>query len=469
MKKFLIMLMVVTMASFLFVGCNPVTPPVPEPEVNQAPEITSAAITSATVGVAYTYNVNATDPDTEDVLTYSLTSKPAGMSIVAATGVICWTPIAAGSFAVGIKVSDPGLLSDTQSFNITVSAVGPEPEPGPEPGLKLVGITVLPKTMNLYGIGDTGNIDSVTATYEFKGYEVDIALEKCLFLTSDIKVAKVDEKGIVTAVAVGTANIIVSYKDGEITKIDTLTVTVSAVELDYIVVSPKTMSLTEDKRTDEIDSVIAYYTDGAIDGIDPADCIFTSGDKTVATVSKAGVVEAVGKGVTTITVSYKEEIITKKDTIVVTVVLVTDTTPPVIGVHSTLGLSAYSTISDAMVVGCDGYVATHASVDEDLSSLTVWAYAGDPADPDVEKVSLWRESEGVPGTISASGGDIDCAQGYRLSIENIGTVYGFYHNAELDIFFIALKGADNPRVVITAIDLAGNVATKTIALRRATP
>ncbi len=120
MKKFLIMLMVVAMASFLFVGCLGVTPEPDDPILpNNQPEIISSAITSGKVGVAYTYDVNATDPD-EDVLTYTLTEKPLNMTIVANTGVISWTPTDAGLFRVGVMVSD-GELSDTQSFSITVA------------------------------------------------------------------------------------------------------------------------------------------------------------------------------------------------------------------------------------------------------------------------------------------------------------------------------------------------------------
>ena len=89
----------------------------PEPE-NQTPVITSTAITSATVGEAYTYNVEATDPD-GDILTYSLTTCPAGMTIDATTGVISWTPTAVGVYPVTVEVSD-GELTDTQNFTITV-------------------------------------------------------------------------------------------------------------------------------------------------------------------------------------------------------------------------------------------------------------------------------------------------------------------------------------------------------------
>ena len=103
----------------LFVGCWGTTPS-PDEE-NKPPTITSTPITTATVGVLYTYYVNATDPDS-DTLTYSLTTNPSSMTINSSTGVISWTPTSAqiGDNNVTVKVSDGGLF-DTQSFIITVN------------------------------------------------------------------------------------------------------------------------------------------------------------------------------------------------------------------------------------------------------------------------------------------------------------------------------------------------------------
>jgi hypothetical protein len=94
---------------------------------NQAPNITSTPITTATVDVLYTYNVDATDPN-GDTLNYSLTTKPTGMTINSTTGLINWTPTTAqiGNNNVTVKVSD-GNLIDTQSFTITVEDAGVTP------------------------------------------------------------------------------------------------------------------------------------------------------------------------------------------------------------------------------------------------------------------------------------------------------------------------------------------------------
>ena len=91
-------------------------------DVNNAPVITSTAVTSATKNQAYSYDVNATDSD-GDTLVYSLTTTLSGMSIDSSTGLINWTPTAAGNYNVTVMVSD-GALFDTQSFTITVAESG---------------------------------------------------------------------------------------------------------------------------------------------------------------------------------------------------------------------------------------------------------------------------------------------------------------------------------------------------------
>ena len=99
----------------IFSGCAGTAPP-----INHAPTIISAEITTTFVETAYTYDVDAVDPDTGDILTYSLSVNPAGMDIDPTTGVINWTPTAVGNFEVTVEVSD-GELTATQDFMITVS------------------------------------------------------------------------------------------------------------------------------------------------------------------------------------------------------------------------------------------------------------------------------------------------------------------------------------------------------------
>ena len=98
---------------FLLVGCSNTIP------TNNTPSINSIPITNSLVDVLYTYNVEATDAD-EDILTYSLTSNPTGMTIDSSTGIISWTPNAVGSYDVTLKVSD-GESFDTQRFTLEIT------------------------------------------------------------------------------------------------------------------------------------------------------------------------------------------------------------------------------------------------------------------------------------------------------------------------------------------------------------
>ena len=61
---------------------------------NQAPIITSVAPTAAIIGQLYFYDVNATDPDGDDIA-YSFSGAPQGFTMDPATGLIQWTPTAA--------------------------------------------------------------------------------------------------------------------------------------------------------------------------------------------------------------------------------------------------------------------------------------------------------------------------------------------------------------------------------------
>ncbi|HZL92564.1 MAG TPA: Ig-like domain-containing protein, partial [Vicinamibacterales bacterium] len=93
---------------------------------NRPPVIGSLPVTTAAVTQSYGYDVNATDPDVGDPLTFSLTTAPAGMTIAPASGLITWTPAEnqAGPQLVGVRVQDAGGLFAAQSFAIQVSSPG---------------------------------------------------------------------------------------------------------------------------------------------------------------------------------------------------------------------------------------------------------------------------------------------------------------------------------------------------------
>ena len=206
-KKFLITL-ITFLIEFLFTGCF---------LFNSSPVIESDPVTTAKEGVAYTYDVEATDPN-GDTLTYSLTAGPTGMTINSTTGVISWTPAADGSFEVTVEVSD-GSKSETQSFTIIVDVT------------LLTSIEVLPISMTLK-INESKPIISVTAQYN-NGTEANIALTACTYESDKPGTATVSSSGTIKGIAsctVSTAAIItVSYTEDSITKTDTVSVVVTTL------------------------------------------------------------------------------------------------------------------------------------------------------------------------------------------------------------------------------------------------
>lgn len=97
---------------------------------NTAPVISSAAPTGpATEDVEFTHTFTATDAtDGDTSFTWTLTNAPSGMSVVAATGVLTWTPgDVADSGTVTATVSDSVGGTATQDFTITVTNVNDAP------------------------------------------------------------------------------------------------------------------------------------------------------------------------------------------------------------------------------------------------------------------------------------------------------------------------------------------------------
>ena len=92
------------------------------PPASLPPVITSNPSTTATVGRLYSYNVDATDPDAGDTVTFSLNGAPLGMTIDPNTGVISWTPAITQTGAQNVTAiaSDGrgGIASQTFSINV---------------------------------------------------------------------------------------------------------------------------------------------------------------------------------------------------------------------------------------------------------------------------------------------------------------------------------------------------------------
>jgi hypothetical protein len=90
--------------------------------VNDPPVITSAPITGATQGNIYEYQVVAADPDSNEVLTFSLIVSPGFLSINTQSGLLSGLPAVSdtGSHNISLRVEDLGGASDVQNFTLTV-------------------------------------------------------------------------------------------------------------------------------------------------------------------------------------------------------------------------------------------------------------------------------------------------------------------------------------------------------------
>jgi|GEM_PF-5427494 len=85
-----------------------------------APVISSAPVTTAMVGSAYSYTVTSSG---YPVATYSLTAPPSGMTINSTTGLIQWTPAASGNYNITVVASNGVSPDASQSFTLAVSGV----------------------------------------------------------------------------------------------------------------------------------------------------------------------------------------------------------------------------------------------------------------------------------------------------------------------------------------------------------
>ncbi|MBI5206231.1 MAG: Ig-like domain-containing protein, partial [Candidatus Firestonebacteria bacterium] len=84
---------------------------------NNPPKITSEPIIIAEVDKKYTYDIEAKDID-RDILIYSLTTSPAGMTIDSSSGLVSWIPASSNPVDVNVHVDDGHNGFADQSFDI---------------------------------------------------------------------------------------------------------------------------------------------------------------------------------------------------------------------------------------------------------------------------------------------------------------------------------------------------------------
>jgi len=306
-----------------------VSKPTPTP-INHAPVITPIPNLTATVGVVFAYDVNATDPD-GDTLTYSLSFKPTNMTINSANGVIIWVPTLAqvGNNSVIVEVTD-GALSDTQGFTITVS------KPTPTPINQAPTINSTPSLTAIVGVEYTYTIKATDPDGDAITYS--LVSPWPVGMTFD---APATINWIPTSTQIGNNNVTVKASDGKLSTPQSFTITVNEHELIRIGVEPNKVTLLTG-GTQQL-KVTAYYDDENHDDITSI-CTYVPSNPNIALVNVNGLVTAGDCGIATITVTYSPEGIVFADIVEVTVGPVQNIDKP----------GYYNTIQAAIVEASDG-------------------------------------------------------------------------------------------------------------------
>ena len=175
---------------------------------NRPPQITSTPVTSVLENSSYAYDVDAVDPDGDDI-TYALVSAPEGMTIDSASGLIDWFPTQSdiGDHFVNISATD-GYLYDYQDYTLTVNDVNFQPSAQitqPSDGALLTQDVFT----TFIAVGTDPDGDNLTYTWDFGDSTTDTG-------ATVLKAYSV----------MGDFTVSVNVSDGEFSAVDSITVTV---------------------------------------------------------------------------------------------------------------------------------------------------------------------------------------------------------------------------------------------------
>lgn len=87
------------------------------------PVISTAALTSGTVGSAYSQTLTETGGTAAFTWLITGGALPAGLSLAGSTGIISGTPTASGTFSVTIRVTDSVALYDEKTFSLVIAVL----------------------------------------------------------------------------------------------------------------------------------------------------------------------------------------------------------------------------------------------------------------------------------------------------------------------------------------------------------
>ena len=152
---------------------------------------------------------------------------------------------------------------------------------------------------------------------------------------------------------IGTFTVEVEVSNSNSFMVRRFEITIEEALLASITVSPTSKNAYVGKST-ALTSVTAHYDNGNDIDLALADCVYSSSEPTIATVSTSGVVAGIAVGSTTITVSYTEGGITKTDTVSVTVEDISLASISVLPSTMSIAVGNYKNISSITAHYSDG-------------------------------------------------------------------------------------------------------------------
>ena len=367
--------------------------------VNDAPVMTSAAVTDATEDEAYTYAATATDID-GDTLTWSLTEFPEGMAIDASSGVISWTPANGVETAnVTLVVADAD-VSATQTFTITVSAVNDAPI--------------------ITSIGTQAATEGVEFTYTVVASDIDTGDVLAFSLTGEPAGMTIDSvTGVITWTPGNGAvdsSVTVNVFDGTVTSTKTFTITIGAVNDAPVITEGEAATLTTDE--DVVGNLVLNATDADTDAANITWSIASAASNGTANVSGTGLSQTVSyspnadfNGSDSFTVSISDGSLTDTITVNVTVNAVNDA--PVIN-------------SAANTRATEGEVYTYTPTASDVESDTLtWSLTQSPEGMTIDAnsgVISWTPANGVTSadvTVQVADAEANATQSFTVTVGGV--------------------------------------------------
>ncbi len=207
---------------------------------NFAPAVTSAPVTNAVEGAAYSYTFTADDPDVADVLVLSAVTKPSWCTFTwvpgQKTAILSGTP---GTSAVGpnnvtLRVSD-GKLQKDQSFVITVVDVNNAPVVSSTPVTSVNEDAAYSYTLT---VTDADVNDNISMTV--------VSKPSWLIFTHAANARSATLTGTPGNADVGSSSVDISITDGHATIHETYTLEVIAVNDAPVISAQSALSTNED-------------------------------------------------------------------------------------------------------------------------------------------------------------------------------------------------------------------------------